>query len=68
VGAVREWHCGSRPEFSVIGALALPISVVRAGIFEVRAHYLVADELGAILRSGARLRELRRDLALRMVG
>jgi len=48
-------------------ALALPISVVQAGILVVHAHYVVADELSAMLRGGAGLPEPRRDLALRVV-
>jgi len=48
-------------------ALALPITVVEAGILVVHAQYVVADELSAMLRDGAGLREPQRDLALRMV-
>jgi len=47
---VRSW--GLRLRISVICTLTLPISVVEAGIFEVRVHYLVPDELGAMLRGG----------------
>ena len=53
--------------WGVTFALALPISVVEAIIVVVHAHYLVADELGVMLRGGAGFRETRRDLALRMV-
>ena len=47
--------------------LALPLSVLEAGIFVVHAQYLVTDELSAMLREGAGLLKTRRDLALTMV-
>ena len=53
--------------WGVTFALALPISVVQAGILVVHAHYVVADELSAMLRGDAGLPEPRRDLAFRVM-
>ena len=55
--------------WGVTFALALPISIVEAGILVVHAQYLVTDELSAaaMLRGDVGLREPQRDLAPRMV-